>query len=240
MVNPTKKLSSTKEGPSPSSSTLGKGNLDPPQPSLVDSLEAIMVQVEADLELVLEAKSTLSPHCEIVAPITSLSRGQAKVSGSDEGEIIVKLNLTFMRVPPVFLGDSSVLFGDCGEVSLVLGGEASIHEAAVASSTSAIASPVLRGVTSKLPSVFPKFPHMEPLGADFSKGKDSIPFSPFSISPMGGDAPLPKFPTNQPFFGTPHSPPPLPDVPPSPPRSLGEMGGFIPYAKVIFQLVDRA
>lgn len=42
-VNPTDKSSSTKEGPPLSSSALGEGNLYPPQPFLVDSLETIMV-----------------------------------------------------------------------------------------------------------------------------------------------------------------------------------------------------
>lgn len=81
---------------------------------------------------------------------------------------------TFLGVSPVIPSCPSIPFDLSGEVSLVVDGEVLKEGATLASSTFATVSTISRGVTPEIPFIFPDFPHVEPLGTDFSGDRVSI------------------------------------------------------------------
>lgn len=98
----------------------GKGSSIRPKCSLVDSLNNIMAQVEAKLELVLGVEFVMSPGREASPSISPSLDDRLEAFGLDEGELEVTLDPAFLETPLISPTEPSVPFDGSGEASLVV------------------------------------------------------------------------------------------------------------------------
>ncbi|KAG7993569.1 hypothetical protein I3843_01G010500 [Carya illinoinensis] len=160
-----------------------------------------MAQAEANLELVIEAESTLSRNDPPeVAPWTFLHTAVSKDDVNlDEGDIITTLNPDFMSAPPTAASYFPPSFNVFGVSLRVEDVEGPSMGATTIVFGSLITSIVSNGITLEMPFVILTISPMGSLGLDASRIRMSIPSSPFGISPIRGGEPYPTFPIKHPF-----------------------------------------
>lgn len=79
----------------------------------------------------------MSPGCEVALPISPPPlENWPKVSSSDEGDVVVALNPTFLAAPPIIPSGSLVPFDGLGEVAPAAGGDVLMKGTVLATSSS--------------------------------------------------------------------------------------------------------